>query len=603
MVKRVVFALFLVFGIIGILGAQESLPDSARLAQAEDQIFQMYIVPDYRPLMYVEDGEPAGFYVELFTRIFDELDINYQINVESFSTMYPRILEGEVDGFPGLLRTPEREDIMYWPSEPVTTGYTTVVISPDSMISSVRVFDGKRLGAVTNDANQTTFRRFATSINIDYTLVEYDGFEELIDAILAGDVYGGIVYNQFALGTTEVKASGIALNPQDGYFSTSLQAREWAIEQLDRIAARLAVIRSNPNSYYHELLRKYLQTELVEVEVEVFPEWVVVVFTILIASTLVATILVQMLTRRIRATNKLLKSKSEEQKIAIAATKAELTETYDKLMQSEKLSTLNETIAGVAHEVNTPISVAYTAVTLLEDRTQSILSKYNANTMTRDDFEQYFSKTKDAIDIISINLKRAGNLIRSFRKVSTDQWSDQLREITLPAYFDDIWHSLSPKYRGLKTSFQLINRVETMDRRDKIVIRATTWAGRISQILINLIDNAIEHGFVDERETGTIIHTLQIGEEDGQTILNVVFEDDGVGIPEENLSKVMEPFFTTKPQIDEHSGLGLPIVYRLLEGTWDLKHWKITNGSFGGARIEFTLGIRDEREQWTPIIN
>gem|GEM_PF-2053308 len=223
--------------------------------------------------------------------------------------------------------------------------------------------------------------------------------------------------------------------------------------------------------------------------------------------------------------------------------------------ETEKINSLGCMVAGVAHEVGTPLGIGVTATTLLQDKLSTIKGKLDKEKLTKHQLDEFIKDTEEALGIVYSNLYSASNLIQSFKQVSVDQVSEKPREINLCQYFQSIIQTLKPE---IKRSGALVNL-----KCDESFY-FYTYPGGLSQVLTNLITNSINHGF-EERNDGNINISIAKNEDEGYTISYV---DDGKGIPEELLSKVMEPLFTTRRD-KGGSGLGLSIVHNII--TQELK--------------------------------
>lgn len=230
-----------------------------------------------------------------------------------------------------------------------------------------------------------------------------------------------------------------------------------------------------------------------------------------------------------------------------------LNETQLQLVQSEKMAALGGLVAGVAHEINTPVGVGVTAISHLQMKLDEYRERYEADHMTRDDFESMLNAADEASSIIHNNLDRAAELIRSFKQVAVDQTSNDIRTFDLREYLDEIQQSLKPK---LKAGNHSVNIECSSD------IQMNTTPGALSQVVTNLIMNSIIHGF-DDRQDGKI--SIKISEKEADWI-RIDYADNGKGISQENVQKIFEPFYTTR-RGQGGSGLGMHIVYNLVVQT------------------------------------
>ena len=228
--------------------------------------------------------------------------------------------------------------------------------------------------------------------------------------------------------------------------------------------------------------------------------------------------------------------------------------TQHQLVQSEKMASLGSLVAGVAHEINTPLGVGVTAASFLEDKTQSFMLTYAGRNDVPEELKKYLDLTTEATSMIMTNLNRAAELINSFKQVAVDRSSEKRRKFDFSENIDELITSLKPRLKRTKHSINV-------ECPGQLVI--DNYPGVFSQIFTNLIMNSIIHGF-DETDTGNI--TLNISK-NGDNILHIAYTDNGTGMDEETLSKIYDPFFTTKRNTKGGSGLGMHIVYNLIVQT------------------------------------
>jgi ligand-binding sensor domain-containing protein/signal transduction histidine kinase len=223
--------------------------------------------------------------------------------------------------------------------------------------------------------------------------------------------------------------------------------------------------------------------------------------------------------------------------------------TQSQLVQSEKMASLGSLVAGVAHEINTPVGVGVTAASTLQEWTLRLRRQHEEGKMTRGDLERFVQVSNDSTQILMTNLQRAAELIRSFKQVAVDQSSGERRRFGLKAYIDEVLLSLAP--RITRTGHTV-----TVDCAAELEV--DSYPGAIAQILTNLVTNSLVHAFPDDRR-GHI--AISAREEPGGIVLR--YADNGIGIPADNLKKIYDPFFTTKRGAGG-SGLGMNIVYNLV---------------------------------------
>jgi PAS domain S-box-containing protein len=233
----------------------------------------------------------------------------------------------------------------------------------------------------------------------------------------------------------------------------------------------------------------------------------------------------------------------------LAAALSTLNLAQEELVRSEKLAALGSLVAGIAHELNTPIGNSLMVASTLVDRTRDFSESY-ANGLKRSTLESYIDDSAKAGDILVRNLYRAADLVTSFKQVAVDQTSSQRRQFSLAEVTSEIILTLSPMLK--KTSVNVRQNIPA-------TIRMDSYPGPLGQIVNNLVNNALLHG-LEGRDNGTIWIEAQTVA-DGWIELTV--KDDGVGIPAANLNRIFDPFFTTKLGAGG-SGLGLNITHTLV---------------------------------------
>lgn len=256
--------------------------------------------------------------------------------------------------------------------------------------------------------------------------------------------------------------------------------------------------------------------------------------------------------------DELTEHKNNLEQIIFERTK-EVKESYEKLkeaetnlIESQKLAALGSLVSGITHEINTPIGISLTAASHLIEETQRAIAKNKDGTICQTAFSDFTEEATEISDIIVSNITRASELIKSFKGVAVDQTSEKQRSFEIKSYVDDILLSLRPQLK--KTSHVINIHCPT-------TFSANTIPGALSQILTNLIVNSIVHGF-ENIEQGIIDITIHNKNEN----IEIIYQDNGVGISAEHREKVFEPFFTTKHG-KGGSGLGMHIVHELVTKT------------------------------------
>ncbi|MBS0462153.1 MAG: GAF domain-containing sensor histidine kinase [Proteobacteria bacterium] len=222
---------------------------------------------------------------------------------------------------------------------------------------------------------------------------------------------------------------------------------------------------------------------------------------------------------------------------------------HDELLRQENLASLGALVAGIAHEVNTPLGICVTATSHLAEETRGVRGRLDTGALTEQGLREHLDAVDEILTILTNNTQRASSLIRSFKQVAVDQSSEDVREIAVAEYIEEILQSLRPKLK--KTA-----HVVAVDCDPALRVRSVP--GALSQILTNLVINSLVHAF--EHVAQGHIHIAARRDDDA---LALDYRDDGIGMDAAALKRLFDPFYTTK-RGQGGSGLGANIVYNLV---------------------------------------
>lgn len=275
-----------------------------------------------------------------------------------------------------------------------------------------------------------------------------------------------------------------------------------------------------------------------------------------VASVVTAVLLVKLMPAAlgIPSQAQLASANEELRRINAELTRAnlELARAQDHLVQTEKMAALGGLVAGIAHEINTPVGIVITSASVLAQDTRRVRERYARGELSEEDLNDYMTTAGESAQLIEGNALRAGELIQSFKRVAVDQAAGEQREINVRDYIAETLTSLTPVLKTRATE------VEIEAPHDLLL---TTYPGAWAQIVTNLVLNSVTHGF----EAGGRGRIGIAVEADRERVV-MRYTDDGAGIPAPIRGRVFEPFFTTRRN-EGGSGLGLHVLFNLVTRT------------------------------------
>ncbi|MBF0311300.1 MAG: PAS domain S-box protein, partial [Magnetococcales bacterium] len=239
-------------------------------------------------------------------------------------------------------------------------------------------------------------------------------------------------------------------------------------------------------------------------------------------------------------------------RFAIVGMIADITEEkrlLDNLIQSEKMAGLGGMVAGVAHEINTPVGIGVTATSELKERIDLFERLMRSEGVSEEEMEEFLASTRRLTSLTLSNLERAAELVHSFKSVAVDQSCERLRSFRVKEYVTSAITTLHHELKNTRLEIHL-ECEETLE--------ITSYPGALSRIVINLLGNSRLHAFGEEENGRIDIRIAQEGDS-----IDFTYRDNGRGMEEETRRRIFEPFFTTRRDRGG-SGLGMHIVYNLV---------------------------------------
>ncbi len=261
-----------------------------------------------------------------------------------------------------------------------------------------------------------------------------------------------------------------------------------------------------------------------------------------------------------------------EQKVQ-ARTK-ELANAQQQLIMAEKMASLGQLVAGIAHEINTPLGNSITALSFIHDSQKKVKRLYDGKKLTSSDFGQFLEDSNESMTLMETNLRKASELVKTFKNVAVNQSVEELVKFSIAEHVHEVMLTLRPQLK--KTQVEV-----NFDIDDKLII--TSYPGAYYHIVSNMIMNSLKHAFIDNR--GHIQVSIHVK---GDKLI-MVYEDDGKGMEQEVLNRIFDPFYTTK-RGEGGTGLGLYMTYNIVTQQLD-GEIEVHSTQGKGTRFNLTLPL------------
>lgn len=251
----------------------------------------------------------------------------------------------------------------------------------------------------------------------------------------------------------------------------------------------------------------------------------------------------------------------------------QLHDTQKHLIEIEKIASLTALVSGMAHQLNTPIGTIVTASSLIDEYLLSISEKFKAQQLTSKCFHQFITNTASAKELVISNINRLASIVEEFKALNVSIALDKPPvEISLPDYLKQQLSFLD-NYLGKQISYSVTGSKVSIVSHPSI----------ITDVLKTLVINSYEHGFKNQDNGSVNMHLVEHGD-----YVDIVYQDNGVGIKDEILSEIFTPFYTTNLG-EQHLGLGLNVVFNAVQ--YNLKGEICAESCEHGARFIITLPL------------
>lgn len=270
----------------------------------------------------------------------------------------------------------------------------------------------------------------------------------------------------------------------------------------------------------------------------------------------------------------------------LSETLENLQRTQGELIEADRLASLGRMVAGIAHELNTPLGSSLTVASTLVDHYRGLRTDVDQGNLRKAAFEAFMADIGEGLTIMQRNIQRAADMVDKFRQVAVDQTSEQRRVFKLHAFIDELQMTLSPRFKHTPIKLHLDIDPE---------LQLDSYPGPLGQVLANLELNALVHAFDGRAEGNLYLNATRL---DGE-MLRLSVRDDGVGMNEEIRQHIFDPFFTTRLGRGG-SGLGLSIAYNIVSGLLGGRIWVISEPDAGAEFIiEIPLHAPQKNEKTT----
>ena len=531
---------------------------------------------DWPPLSIIDDIEFSGILSDYMKIIEEKTGIEFKYKkIEKWSDVLKAFKNKEIDFVPGVATTKSILDLGLVSDKFSSFNFAIVTDKNGTFVESLSDLKGKEIAIPKGFTSSIIVKQKYPEIKV----IDTNSIKEALTLVSQNKAYAFVGHEAVsAFNITnffpDLKIVGLSKEKFEHHMLIQRED-EVLLSIINKVIASISLKQKQ------DIKNKWIKTKI-ETAVDYS-----LLYKIILFFTLALTIVLVILRKLSNA-----KKQTEEANLRLNDSLLELVKTQDdltqsnkelnttirnlrttqnKLIESEKMASLGGLVAGVAHEINTPIGIGLTGITHFLESTKGIKRNYENENMSQEEFEKYLHTAEELAVLINSNLNKTAHLVKSFKQVAVDQTSEEKREFNLKNYTKELLLSLGNITK--KTNLKIEVNCE-----ESLIINS--YPGALSQVLTNLIINSIKHGF-EEKEKGEISVTFT---KEGNSI-KLIYTDTGKGIPLKNIERIFEPFFTTSRDRGG-TGLGLNIIYNII--TNNLKGNIVCNSKEGNG-VEFII--------------
>jgi signal transduction histidine kinase len=532
-----------------------------------------------------EDGKPGGIAIEFLRRVEEMLGVHFTlVQGKSVAELVGQVERRDVDMMSAISQTPNRQRFMLVTEPYLSTPVVLYTVGGAMATGGLSALAGKRVAVSSRASIVEAMQRDWPTIQA----VPTDNFREATKLLRQGQVSavaGPLLtgaHQLVELGSGDIRVSG----ETDYTYRIGMGVRsDWA-ELLPILNQALAAI---PKSERDGFRQKWAVVRY-DHETDYRPLYALglaMLFALLFILQLRRMVKrrtaelhgeVQMRRAReeeIQQLNAALELRVRQRTAELQQANEDLRTAADQLVQTEKVASLGRLVAGIAHELNTPLGSTLTASTTLKAHLTSFRHGLSAGTLKRSSADDFIGQCLQACDIIERNAYRAAGLIDNFKELAVDQASARRRRFPLRRTVEEV---IATHHNAWKST---AHRIE-LEIDDSLAL--DSFPGPLAQVVSNLLENTLVHGFA-----GTANGTVRIQARLHGDRIELHYADDGAGIPAEFRNKIYDPFFTTRLG-QGGSGLGLYIVQTLVTGVLG-GHIVVHSDAGQGTAFHMTLPV------------